>query len=546
VEAGLAAVWAAALGVERVGVHDNFFELGGDSILSIQVVSRAAQAGVRITARQLFQHQTVAELAAVAGTVSSLRAEQGEVSGSLPLTPIQRWFFAQEVAQPHHYNQSMLLEVRERLAPAVVQDAVAALLAHHDALRMRFARTGEGWAQVNAPAGGPVPFEAVDLSYLHGDDLDDAVERACALRQAELALDDGPLLRALLVDRGAGHTQRLFVCAHHLVVDGVSWRVLLEDLETACRQLARGEAPRLPLKTTSFREWAAKLAAHAGSGALRDEVELWADGGAPPPLPVDHAGGGNTVASAATVQVALDEEETRALLTDVPPVYGTQVNDVLLAALARAFAPWTGSGTLLLELEGHGREDLFDDADVSRTVGWFTSAFPVEVEVDPAAGPGEALRAVKEQLRRLPGRGIGWGLLRWMGDEATRERLAARPSPEVSFNYFGQFDGSFSGEALFAAAAEGSGEPLSPAGRRPHLIEINGGVTGGRLRMAFTYSRHVHEAATVQRLADAYVHELRAIVEHCRAPEAGGYTPSDFPHLALDQDGLDDLLAELI
>ncbi|HEV2735411.1 MAG TPA: condensation domain-containing protein, partial [Longimicrobiaceae bacterium] len=541
-ERTLAAVWSEVLRVERVGVHDDFFALGGDSIVAIQLSSRAARAGLRFSLRELFRSPTVAALARVASRPGVADAEQGAVEGPVPLTPVQAWFLARELPEPHHFNHAMLLEPGERLDAEVLRGAVAALLEHHDALRLRFAREGGTWTQRCAAPGGEVPFERVDLSALPDAALREEIGRAAAGRQGSLDLEHGPLVRAVLFDAGPERAQRVLLVVHHLAVDAVSWGVLLEDLESACRQLSRGEAPRLPEKTTSFRRWAERLHAYARSEEPKTELPFWTEQArAAAPLPVDLAGGENTAGSARTVVSTLGEEETRALLTGVPAAYRTQVNDVLLCALAQAFRAWTGERTLRIHLEGHGREDLFPGVELGRTVGWFTSLFPVRLELE-GEEPGEALGSVKEQLRAIPRRGIGYGVLRHLSDDPeVREALARAPEPEVSFNYLGQLGQGLSGESLFRPAREPVGPGSSPLGRRAHLLEVDARVSGGRLQVGWTYGEHVHARATVERLAEEYARALRTLIAHCTAPGAGGLTPSDFPLARISRAGLDRL-----
>ena len=545
-EEALAAVWAEVLRVPRVGVHDDFFALGGDSILSIQIVSRARRAGFALSPRDLFEKPTVAALAAaaVAAAPAPVAVAAARSGGDVPLLPAQHRFFAREVPARHHWNHALLLAPRERLEPAALAAALADVAAHHDALRLRFRQEpGRGWRQ--RPSGhAEVPLDRVDLAALRPDDVADAVTAAAAAVQTRLDLARGPLFRAALLELPGGARRLLLVC-HHLVVDGVAWRVILEDLEAAYRARARGRAPALPPATAPVAEWAGRLAAHAASDAARAELAWWtaAVPSGLPPLPVDRTGGGNTAGQARTVTVALGEEETRALLQEVPAAYRTRIDDALLAALARAFQGWTGQPRLLVELEGHGREELFPGLDLSRTVGWFTAPHPVLLDLRGADGPGGALRAVKERLRAIPRRGAGFGVLRWLSpDPAVRAALAALPAPEVFFNYLGRFDGSFSGGAFFALAPEPAGAEVDPRGVRPALLNVNAAVTGGRLSVSWTYGSAVHRAETVERLAARYLDELRAIVAHCRTPGAGGYTPSDFPLAGLGQEALDRVL----
>ena len=333
-ERQIAEIWAALLELQSVGVHDNFFELGGDSILGIQVVARAKRAGIGLSTQHVFKHPTVAELAQVAGTAAPARAEQGAVAGEVPLTPVQRWFFERGLPRPEHYNQSLLLEAGEPVDADRLAAALAAAAAWHDSLRLRFRRGPKGWTQAHGADAGTVAFERVD-----GAATDEVVARVGARLQAGMDLAAGPLVRAALFAAGEGAPQRLLVVIHHLVVDAVSWRVLLEDVETAYRRLARGEAASLPAKTTSFREWAERLAKHAATPAATAELDHWLAlaEARPAPLPRDGAAA-NTEAAAREVVVALGEAETRALVRDVPAAYRTRIDDVLLAALARVLA----------------------------------------------------------------------------------------------------------------------------------------------------------------------------------------------------------------
>ncbi|MBW3656715.1 MAG: non-ribosomal peptide synthetase, partial [Gemmatimonadetes bacterium] len=540
--------WAQVLRVGRVGVRDNFFALGGDSILSIQVIARARREGVRLTPKQLFEHQTVAALAAVADSRPVVRAEQGCVTGPVSLTPVQLWFLEQELPEPHHFNQATLLRPRERLEPGPLAHAVRALQGHHDALRLRFTRDAGGWRQHNAGPDQRIPFEHLDLSTLPDEARDPALAEHAAKCQAGLDLAEGPLLRVVLYELGPGRGQRLLVVVHHLAVDGVSWRILIEDLEAAYRRLASGEEVRLPAKTTSFRAWAGRLAEHARFGALDGEVAYWtADPPAPPaPLPVDHPGGARTEASARVVAAALGVDETEALLREVPQAYRATLDAVLLTALVQVLLGWTRGRSLSVNLEGHGREELFEGADLSRTVGWFTSIYPVHLDADPEADPRDVLRAVREQLGRIPRRGVGYGLLRYLHpDPAVRAALRARATPEVSFNYLGQFDGSFSGGALFSLAGEPRGRSQSARGDRAHVLDVTGMVSGGRLRMTWTYSESLHRAETIEQLAAGYIEALRGLIARCGSPGEHAYAPSDFAEATLTDQDLDDILAEL-
>ncbi|HEX8560147.1 MAG TPA: amino acid adenylation domain-containing protein [Pyrinomonadaceae bacterium] len=540
-EQALCGIWAEVLRLERVGVHDNFFELGGDSILSIQIIARAAQAGLHFTPRQLFQNQTIAELAAVAGAGAASDAEQGAVVGDVPLSPVQRWYFESEPVNPHHFNQALLLEVKEPLDAGLLRLAVEHLYTHHDALRLRFERGADGWRQFNAGAAPPGAFRTADFSGLDEAAQAGAVQETAARVQGGLNLSEGPLLRAVLFDLGAGRAGRLLLVAHHLVIDGVSWRILLDDLQTAYGQLSRGEAVGLGAKTASYRQWAEALCGHARSGKVEAGYWLGAAQRGAAPLPVDGRGE-NTVASSAVVEAGLDEEETRSLIQQAPAVYHTRIDEALLAALAHGFRQW-GVRRLLLDVEGHGRDEQPGELNLSRTVGWFTAVYPLLLEAGEGGGVTDALKNVKGQARAVPGRGVGYGLLRYLGEEGVAARLRAAPAAEVSFNYLGQLDQALAGSAMFRASRESAGPSQDPRERRRYLIEVSASVLGGRLRTAWTYSENVHRRATVERLAAAFTAALRDLVSRGRAGDGAAVAPSDFPLAKLDQQKLNKLAA---
>ncbi|MET0624997.1 MAG: SDR family NAD(P)-dependent oxidoreductase, partial [Pyrinomonadaceae bacterium] len=546
-ERTLTGIWQKLLGVEPVGVNDNFFELGGDSVVSIQLIAKAGAAGLRLTPKQVFEHQTVAEQAAEAVAAVTQAAPEA-TTGPLPLTPIQRRFFESGFSNPHHFNQSALLEVRKALDPARLERAVGHLLEHHDALRLRFTPGESGWRQAYGEPAGPTPFSFVDLSGTEADAQPRAVEQEAARAQTSLNLTSGPLVRVVLFDLGAGRPGRLLVVVHHAAVDAISWRILFEDLEDAYEQLTRGEEVRLAPKTASFKLWAERLAGRARTEEALAESAYWGaeERAGVEPLPLDFAGGVNDYASTETIEASLNEEETRALLQEVPAAFGTQINDALLTALWQAFASWMGGRALLVDMEGHGREALFDDVDVSRTIGWFTTVFPVLLDVRGALDAADALKSVKERLRAIPHHGIGYGLLRYLsGESETAERLRALPQAEVSFLYLGQTDQALAPASSFGPAPESAGPPFDAREARSYLLEISGGVAGGRLRTSWTYSRNVHRRETVERLAEQFLGALRSVVAVCRTRAGGLHTPSDYPEAGVSREVLDRLAAEL-
>ncbi|MEH1973948.1 MAG: amino acid adenylation domain-containing protein [Nostoc sp.] len=547
VEAKLAEIWAGVLGVDKVGIFDNFFELGGDSILAIVVITRANKAGLQLTTKQLFQHQTVADLATVAVTKKVYQAEQGLITGLTSFTPIQYWFFEQNLLEPQHWNQAVLLEVKEVLDLAVLEKSVQQLLLHHDALRLRFEQTESSWQQVIASPDAEVPWIHLDFSALSASEQELAIETAATKLQASLNLSTGPLIRVALFDLGQ-QPSHLLILIHHLAVDSVSWRILLEDLETGYQLMNQGKKAQLPAKTTSFKYWSECLQEYAQSATLQEQWDYWLRESWQKiaPLPVDFSDGDNTVASAQNISIFLTGEQTQVLLKEVPKAYNTQINDVLLTALVQAFSQWTGNNSLLLALEGHGREEIFDNVDLSRTVGWFTSIFPVLLDFGKISHPVEALKLIKEQLRSIPNKGMGYGVLRYLSKDTARvESLRSLPQAEVVFNYLGQFDQTFSDSSIFKISQGSQGQTRSLCNRESYMLNINALVVNNQLRVDWTYSEKIHRRSTIERLAQGFVEALQILITHCHSPEVRGYTPSDFPEADFNQQDLDRFLGKI-
>ena len=541
VEAELSRIWTTVLGLQQVSIHDNFFDLGGDSILAIQIIARANQAGMNLEPRQIFQHQTIAELAAVAKDGVKTEAEQETITGDVPLSPVQSRFFELGLPDPHYYNQARLLKLSQPLAPEVMQSAVARLLLHHDALRLRFFNSEEKWTQVSSEPGATVPFERIDISHVGEAEIDDVLRSHATRLHASLNLQDGPIIRVVLFE---GAQSYLLMVIHHLAVDTISWSVLLEDLETAYYQLSAGGEVSLPLKTTPFKLWTQQLVEYARSSRVEPEIAYWTSHGglSVAKLMRDHAGP-NTVASRRTITVSLTPAETRSVLQDLPAKHRTQINEVLLAALARTFTTWTQTSAFLIDLEGHGREQIIDGVDLARTVGWFTSIFPLVLDLGNSSKPLEALRAVKDQLRAVPNRGIGYGLLRYLsGRKEVIDQLSGHPQAEVRFNYLGQQDRSLSSSQLFISTHDSGAEAQSVRGNRAYLLNIIASVSDGQLRFNWTYSENVHAHETIERLAETTLVELRALLGE---GETSDYAPSDFPKAKLTQKDLNTILAKL-
>ncbi|OYV15455.1 MAG: Amino acid adenylation domain protein, partial [Methylococcaceae bacterium NSP1-2] len=527
IEKTLVSVWQDLLNLQQVGINDNFFALGGDSILSIQVVSRARQLGILITPKQLFQHQTIAALALVANQETTIAAEQGLVSGNVPLTPIQHWFFEQDFVNPQHWNQALLFEVKAGYSAEMLEHALKQLLSHHDALRLQFYQQDGVWQQRNAKEVDSELLVKIDLSSIAAEQQATALDAEASKQQAQLNLTTGQLVRGVWFDLGAEQNSRVLIIIHHLVVDGVSWRILLEDLTT----LLSGQT-KLPAKTTSFKQWAETIS----QSALTLNADYWLDVRRSEvfALPVDNIKGLNTVATEQALSFSLSEVDTQALLKDANTAYQTKIDDLLLTALVQTLSEWSQHTKLLIDLEGHGREDLVGNLDVSRTVGWFTSLFPVLLT-------NASLPTIKEQLRAVPQKGMSYGWLRYLNNTDIAQQLAALPTAQVMFNYLGQFDSALSANSPFMPLTDASGLNRDVHGLRTHEFEIVSHIANGQLQLTWRYSGERYYKATIAALMQAYQQNLIALIAHCLQPETGAYTPSDFPLATLTQPELDGL-----
>ncbi len=574
----LCALFARILGLAEVGVEDNFFDLGGDSIVSIQLVSAARKEGVLLTARDVFRHRTVEAIAAVARTAqdpeAGTRPDIG--TGPVPCTPVIAWQRARG-GPVDRFSQTMLLRVPPALGTARLARAVQTLLDHHDVLRLRLTREPEHgpWALDVAPVGAVRGEDCVDRVDIEGavaagnaDAVGESVRAGTEQALSRLAPDDGNMVRAVWFDAGADRPGKLLLALHHLVVDGVSWRILLPDLEAAWEAAPSGLPAALQPVGTSFRRWAELLSESAHSTERVGELGYWTQqlSGPEPPLgsrPLDPDR--DTVGGVSSVTTVLPPERTAPLLTTVPATLHASVNDVLLSALAVAAVSWRRRRTgceetsLLLDLEGHGREEFAPGIDLSRTVGWFTSIFPVRL--DPGRADGDvgrsagsaavdALKRVKEQLRALPDNGVGFGMLRYLNPD-TAVTLAGHPNPQLSFNYLGRFPAPADGDeaawtpdplsGVLNAGAD-AGMPLA------HCLELNvltrDGADGPSLVATWSWPDGVLSEPEVRELAAAWCDALDALAAQQARAGTGGWTPSDLPLVSLSQEEIDLLESE--
>ena len=540
-------IWKQVLNLDELGIRDNFFEVGGDSILSIQIISRAKLAALHITTKQIFENQTIEELAAVASEVESpVLAEQGLVEGEFPIAPIQHWFFDHKFVDEHHWNQSVLLDVKpgREFSVAQLKSALSALVLQHDALRLRFERTEQGVRQFLASADEMAEHVSIrEIAINDADDASGSITQYCDQIQASLNLFNGPLLAAGLFHLPGGQAKLLLVL-HHLVVDGVSWRILLEDFNSALECVLKSQEVKLGYKTTSYKQWTEALIDGVELGHLNSEIDYWETviEKEKPSLPIDYPGGSATVAETVVYSVKLPEHYTQSLLRDVHQSYRTEINDLLLTALARSISDWSGNHEIYLDLEGHGRESFSEKIDLSRTVGWFTSVYPVRLKYENGQSVQDNLKSIKEQLRHIPNKGFGYGALRYLGGPKQNSLLLKAPKSDIVFNYLGQFNSLIDNNPWFTVAPENRGQEHSPDSLDPHPLSINSHIVGDELQVDWIYSRSLFKEQTIQKLAQQYIAALEQLIQHCVQPEVFGYTPSDFSLSGLNQAQIDRLI----
>jgi len=530
IEAKIARAWEEVLGIERIGVYDNFFDLGGDSIISLQVVSSLSKDGLKLAPRDILQYQTIAELATVVDIVDVIHAQQGPVTGTSKLTPVQKWFFGQNLANQDHFNQALMFSSKQRLDEDALRKSLKKLIEHHDALRSRFKDN----IQEYMPPAGEDGLKVRNLS-LDSDSYAELENEIYGL-QASLSLDKGPLFAAGLFHMD--DLDYLVLACHHLVVDGVSWRILLQDLLDNYVLASTGQELGLPEKTTSFKEWATRLQDYAGKPEILEESSYWQKmlSGSDQDLPVDHDLGPNNVASIDVVTVEIDERNTTALLRDTHNAYNTEVNDLLITALMRSIQNWTGKNIIRIDLEGHGREDILGDVDVSRTIGWFTTIYPVILQVDQDYDLASQIKQVKETLHSIPNKGFNYGVLKYITGVKFPE-----DDSQISFNYLGQIahhelDGSFQ-----LATTDVSGI-MHESNSRSYLIDVICMVRENQMKINFVYSKNRYNHETIVKVAEGFRDELFGVIAHCLDSEHFDITPSDFNLVDLDQEVIDNIL----
>ncbi len=533
-EKTLARVWEGVLRREKIGIRDNYFTLGGDSIKAIQIVSRLKEENLKLQLRDIFLFPAIEDLASRVTEIDRV-IEQGPVTGSVPLTAIQSWFFRTHGKGKNHYNQAVILDSKQGIRENAARAALEKIQEHHDALRMTFDLGTSQTIAFNCSLDYPFSFDVLD--FRARQDALSAYQVQADKLQASIDLENGPMMQSVLF-RLPG-SDRLLIVIHHLVMDGVSWQILLDDFTRGYEQYLSGKPIQLPLKTDSFKQWAEQIQLYSNSESLLKEKAYWEslDAVTVKPLPKDHETGENLYQDLTTADFSLSKEDTNRLIRNVNHAYHTNINDILLVSFARAMKQWHGESRTAIMLEGHGREHLFEDTDITRTVGWFTSEYPLILEL-PSDDTGVQIKTVKEMLRGIPNKGVGYGILKYL---TTAEKASFQLRPQIAFNYLGQTDDEIN-DSLFELTDVSEEHSVSPGLTRSYDFETEGMVLRGQFRVIVYYNKQHYKPETVTAMLSYYNSELLKIIAHCEGKTSGELTPSDltYPNLSLQE--LDELL----
>lgn len=541
-EAILVKTWQEVLKIERVGIKDNFFNLGGDSIKAIQILSRLNAYGLQLTMKDLFKHPLIEELGDFVKKASR-KVEQGLVEGKVNLLPIQHWLFEQKFEEKQHFNQAVMLYRKEGFAEDVLKSVFDKILEHHDALRMVAKQEKEGIVLINRGLEGALySLEVFNLQTY--DNPRERIESEANRIHQSLDLSNGPLVKVGLFKTKTG--DQLLIVIHHIAVDGVSWRILLQDLSHGYMQALRKEKIQFADKTDAYTSWAKQLSIYANGQEVLKEVNYWSEIEKLniKVLPKDQTIAQRKYQDTRQVHLELTVQDTENLLREANKAYNTEINDILLTALGLTVKDWTGENRVLLNLEGHGREETIKDIDVSRTVGWFTAQYPVVLDMKEKRDLAYKIKSVKEEIRQIPNKGVGYGILKYLTSTEKKNELQFNLSPEISFNYLGQFDEDTDNH-LFSMSDISVGNCVSPNMEAPYAIDINGMVIKGKLVLNFTYHEVELSKKTILNFVEKYKENLLHVIDHCTAITCMEMTPSDFTFKNLTIDELETVLNKI-
>ena len=555
IEEKLAEIWCDILKLEKIGIHDDFFSMGGDSIISIQLVSKARNSDIYFTPKDLFQNPTIAQLALIDLKGSVIEAEQGLITGDAPLIPIQQWFFEQNYENQDHWNQAHLLQVDGSLDLDILEKVVTSIIHHHDGLRLRY-KPGRHYYDDSKSALN-IKIKKIDLAKIKSQDQATKLTEHCSKIQGSLDIKSGPVMVVAVFTGLSDGKDRLLIAIHHLMVDGVSWRVIIPDLESCYQQIKDGKEVKLSLKTSSYQDWGNALIKYADNKAI-DDLDYWLKiSKSIKPLKYDSACKQEYATNIDGVHISWDKKHTDDLLNKTQKAYNTEINDLLLSAFALALANWQQIDNVSFNLEGHGREECVSGVDITRTVGWFTSLFPVVLDLPVIkdinnltdADYKACIQSIKEQLRHIPDKGLSYGALKYLASSlsSSKEQTDAISSLHISkasFNYLGQFGGDDKSQAndSWGFAHESSGFAVDPKNHHPNLLDLNGMVMDGVLSFSIAFSVDHFSKKSIDEFSKLFKEYVLKIIEHCASKKEVSYTPSDFVTTNLSQVKLDQIL----
>ncbi len=534
----LVQIWANLLPAEQVGIHDDFFALGGDSIQAIRVVSALRKQGFAIEVQDIFRYPTVYQLAPWLTKVEQSK-ERNQIVGEIPLTPVQHWFFQHNGEYSHHFNHSALLEASSGRWQALwVEQAWNQLLQHNDALRCSF-KQNEQTVQAVILSAQDVSLKVQTLSLMAEDDVEQAMVQYADKIQAGFDLNKPPLVALVIFQCPTG--DRLLIVIHHLLVDGVSWRILLEDFSELYQGMETGQACTLTHISDGYADWAQGLADYSKSRQLLTELPYWNDviSKAEPQPWTEHS---CLYQQAKTIQHTFDRELTQQLLEQANSRFSTTTEELLLAALVPTLHAWRGIQSSLLLLEGHGREAVVQGVEISRTIGWFTALYPFALQNIVGRDLGYQIKAVKENLRNVPGKGIGYGILQYLTEAKLRAGQSLAFQPCLVFNYLGRFDDQDQ-SGIYRVLKNDVGLAVSSQARRPAALEYSAMFLGDQLLIDWRYDTQCFDQTEIEKLATLYQQNLQLVIELCTAGEKKEITPSDLTYNDLTLDELDDIFS---
>ena len=528
-------IWYEVLGVDNIGINDNFFNLGGDSIKAIQVISRAKVKGYYFTVKNLFENTNIKSLSPLVRLYSN-KIEQGEVKGEVKLTPIQKRYFNNK-EELNHYNQAFMFKNEKGFNEEVIKKVFNKILEHHDALRMIFRKDKVGNIVQYNRAVNEVEAEVYIRDLRENNNFKEKIEELSNKIQKSIDIFEGALLKVCIFK--TNKADYLLIVINHLVIDGVSWRILYDDIRKLYKQALNNEELILESKSTSFKDYADKLNKYANTKKLLREEKYWSD-----ILDIDinfikknkeienHAYG-----ESKTLTITLNKKETNSLLKNTNRVYNTQINDILLTALASTIKYLTKEDKIRVFLEGHGREDILSKVDTSRTIGWFTTIYPVLLDIKEKEDISYNIKTVKETLRSVPDKGFGYGVLKYISNKF---KSHSEEEPDILFNYLGEMDNTMDSDE-FAISNLSVGESVGHNVLRTASIEINSVVINGELNISSTFNEEEYDKEVIENMNNIFKAELIRIINHCVSKETVEKTPSDYYSADVTLEELDKL-----